>query len=277
MKALFAVLGVAILFVWFGCSKNRMEIVSPNHEHEILYAKMPQPFGNFGMDGSLITSMGPSGYGWAGIITPLEQDDRLNFNRAKAGRYVYIIGLISRDSVVAGNWASVASEIAFGQANGVGLFYVDDAQSDQDSGKVITKPNIDYVASLVHAVYGDQLITGEWNLTLMQENPGFYQNVDGILPYNYAADSSHYAVFMRAVQAALPTKNILPCLGYHADIPGSNGQKFYPDQVRGFIALAEDYTTYGLIIYYCYPFPTDYTYTLTSYLQHYKPPTGGQQ
>lgn len=273
MKAVSCVVFTMFMAFVAGCGSDPAG-VDINQRPKVSLNRLAVPtFGIYGMDGSVISAMGPNAAGWSGTIQSLREYDRLNFFRAKAAGYQTIIGNITRDSILFGNWTSVKSQIAFGKANGVRLFFIDDAQSDQGANKVIGKDAINFVASLVHAGTYGELILQEWNLTMMQSNPSYYQNVDIIMPYQFGASTaSQYASFMQSVRALFPYKKIIPELGYHADIEGDL-KGFYASQTgtpgTGHIEIARQYASTGIVFYYCYYTPLDSTTALTEYLQAY--------
>jgi len=269
-----------ILLLFVSCKKENPISTSNNpggNKGNISLSQYPAPskkynFGIMGIDGHVIPTFGPYGFGWSAAIQCLFWSDTLNFISAKSNAYNPLFGYINRDSVLKSNWKSVYAQINWGINHGANYFYIDDAFGDGVTG--VTQSQIDNVAQYIHNL-GYRLATSEYNTALVTTN--YHQHVDIIMPYEYDFSPSRLRDFFSSIRTKYPTKDLVPFLGYHADIPGTNPVQFYPNQLgslgggNGCLEVAMTYTTMNLVFYYTWPGnnSTDYLDTLTTYLQKY--------
>lgn len=291
---------VLLLFIWQGCDKISPPISSPTRQvpHSSVKPLGPGPltpiFGAMaGLNGhpTEIANYGPSpGQGWRGIFlySGRWSSDQADLNAANAAGYYPIIGILDRNYILHRQWAEIDAQIAFGKANGVDWFFVDDALSFGDSINTVTgdsvnlirKGQIDTVAMKVHSGVWYPLATAEYSQTMLQKYPDWHQNVDYIMPYKYwANDATELDAYFSWISTHYSGKSLFPILGYHALI---NGRYYYqrgdlgninPEQ-KGFIEVAAKYSSY--IFYYSDPEPGFSNFnTLTTYLQTYYGMGGG--
>jgi hypothetical protein len=243
----------------------------------------------------IIAQYGPHVKGWRGVVLngrqnyPHRQED---FQDAANANYEYVIVQLSREKIQWGQFGRVQEELDL-QRYGVTVkwFLVDDAlNNDTRNGYTqISLSQITQVASDVHR-RGDKLAVSiacshmvKWGAP-----PGWFDNVDMIMPYQYDCTVSDYQAWLSWLKSYPPTssKPLVPILGYNCYVekPGEaqcGGHDYYQKGLRvngasGFIEAAGAVADRGLVFYYweggnhfggggCYPTTFDWS-CLESYL-----------
>ncbi|MBI5645610.1 MAG: T9SS type A sorting domain-containing protein [Ignavibacteriae bacterium] len=191
---------------------------------------------SFQGDTSQFSTYGPAGLGWKGYFAGCDATREDEYTAMQNDHWYPSIGSLTRDHIVNNRWDLVDAEIAYAkQYQHADWIYVDDGLS----GMGITKDQMDILAAKVHADPWRALATAEYSRPWMEAEPDWHDNVDIIMPYDYAATEAELGEFLDWVKTHYSMKNIVPFLCYETTL--SSGAVV--SQTGAFIDTARKYTS----------------------------------
>jgi hypothetical protein len=242
----FPSISLSVLMILFPWVPPRPAIASPIAPQDGPWRFLSQ---NLAWESSdTVKFYGPSGFGYPGYMVKLQSGifDANEPRRAVTEGFQVLLCQISDDALRAGSLAALNAELDRASSiSGIEVWlYIDDANYFSDERLTYIRDRSPLSLAVSTTDLGWIRAKADW----------IDANVNVLIPYRYTDDPAEFEDFLSAVESALPTTPLVPCLGYRA--LKYQGRGVLIDQLGsrsgdgGFLEIAARYAYQGWVCYY---------------------------